>query len=182
MSIVGVASIAVGATPVVAVVIPPCGNIPIIRNLTFKPAISFFIRLVTAHGGQGGAERQNKQVKKFRTTTRNRQTHKVTAAYMEIDMTMRMRDAVTAGRQTMPYLMAVRRAIQDALEDAEEEKDGQGGGDGDADGVDEGSELDADEVGQRALGWREVLGMFHHGVPGAEEEQFVQGDVDDLDD
>ena len=157
-------------------------NVAIFAGDEFKPAIGFFIRLVTAHGGQGGAERQNKQVKKFRTTTRNRQTHKVTAAYMEIDMTLRMRDAVTAGQQMMPYLKAVRRAIQDALEDADEEDEGQGGGDGGGDGVDEGGGLDADEVGQRALGWREVLGMFHHGVPGAEEEQFVQGDVEDLDD
>ena len=76
---------------------------------------------MTAHDGQGGAERQDKQVKKF--CTRNRQTHKVTAAYIEIDRMVRMRDTVAAGQQTVPFLKAVRRAIQDALDEAEEDEE-----------------------------------------------------------
>ena len=153
----------------------------------YKPAIAFFIRLVTAHGGQGGAERQNKQVKKFRTTTRNRQTHKVTAAYMEIDTTLRMRDAVTAGRQVVPYLKAVRWAIQDALDEAEEgEEEGEeegagaggGGGGGDGDG---GGGLDGEaQRPQRPLGYQALLGIFHRGVD--KDGPFVQGDVGDVDD
>ena len=162
-------------------------NVAIFAGDQYKPAIAFFIRLVTAHGGQGGAERQNKQVKKFRTTTRNRQTHKVTAAYMEIDTTLRMRDAVTAGRQVVPYLKAVRWAIQDALDEAEEgEEEGEeegagaggGGGGGDGDG---GGGLDGEaQRPQRPLGYQALLGIFHRGVD--KDGPFVQGDVGDVDD
>jgi hypothetical protein len=40
--------------------------------------------------GQGCAERQNKNTKKHRTVVRNRQSHIVTKAYMEIDSVLRM--------------------------------------------------------------------------------------------
>ena len=155
-------------------------NVALFADDQYQPAIGFFIRLVTAHSGQGGAERQNKQVKKFRTTTRNRQTHKVTAAYMEIDTTLRMRDAVTVGRQTVPYLKAVRWAIQDALDEAAEDEE-QGGGErgGHADGDDGGGGLDEEEPVQRALGWQVLIGMFHRGVD--EPLPFAQGDAGDVD-
>ena len=155
-------------------------NVAIFAADQCKPAIGFFIRLVTAHGGQGGAERQNKQVKKFRTTTRNRQTHKVTEAYMEIDTTLRMRDAVAAGQQTVPYLKALRHAIQDALDEAREDEE-QGGGDrgGNGDGDDGGGGLDEEEPVQRPLGWQALMGYFRHGVN--EPLPFVQGDAGDVD-
>ena len=99
-----------------------------------------------------------KQLKKFYITTRTRYIHKVAAGCMEL----RIRDAVTAGRQT----------------DEEDEQgggdgggDGDGAGDGNGDGADEGVGLNAGEFDQPPLGWRAVMRMFHRGMQGGEKEQ-----------
>ena len=44
-----------------------------------------FRKLVNGYCGQGESERMNKQVKKHLTTVRNRQSHQVTATFMELD-------------------------------------------------------------------------------------------------
>jgi hypothetical protein len=49
-----------------------------------------FRKLCNGYAGQGESERMNKQVKKFRTTLRNRQAHVVTIAYMELDTVYKM--------------------------------------------------------------------------------------------
>jgi ribosomal protein L12E/L44/L45/RPP1/RPP2 len=73
-----------------------------------EPAVGFFIRLVTAYAGQGGAERQNKQVTGFRDKQRNRQGHNTTAAMMDIQTTLRLEDAVAKGKQKVPFLKGLR--------------------------------------------------------------------------
>ena len=55
---------------------------PTLLLLVQKPVIVIY--------GQGCAERQNKNTKKHRTVVRNRQSHIVTKAYMEIDSVLRM--------------------------------------------------------------------------------------------
>ena len=52
--------------------------------------IELFRKLVNRYSGQGESEGTNKQVKKFRTKTRNKQSHAVTSAFMELDTTYRM--------------------------------------------------------------------------------------------
>ena len=52
--------------------------------------LELFHKFVNGYSGQGESERMNKQVKKFRTTTRNKQTHAVTSAYMELDTTYKL--------------------------------------------------------------------------------------------
>jgi len=127
----------------------------------YKPAIDFFIRLVTAHAGQGCAERQNKNTKKHRTVVRNRQSHIVTKAYMEIDSVLRMERAIEEGKATMPYLKAVRLEIDAMLEEEEEEEE-------------EGEE---DPLARRVL--RGIVREAEHGLA-PNEDVFVRGDVDEV--
>jgi hypothetical protein len=67
-----------------------------------------FRKLVNGYSGQGESERMNKQVKKFRTTSRNRQTHAVTSAYMELDLTYNMIRKRNQGVHTDSYLECLR--------------------------------------------------------------------------
>ena len=51
-------------------------------SLADKTGTELFRKLVNGYSGQGESEQMNKQVKKHRTTVRNRQSHIVTASYM----------------------------------------------------------------------------------------------------
>jgi len=65
--------------------------------------------LVNAFAGQGASERMNKKVKLFRTVNRNRQSHKVTEAYVEISMGIRSK----AGPPTKTYLQFRKEHIEE---------------------------------------------------------------------
>ena len=154
-----------------------------------QPAIKFFIKLVTAHAGQGGAERQNKQVKFFRDALRNRQEHKVTTAMMEIQTTLRMEQAVLTGRQRMPYLKAVRlelvrvrcqveaaaaeAAAAEEAAAASQLEEQEGGEDG---SVDEGPDPDEEDLGEQV-----ALDLFREldGEPEGDEDAEIGDDVED---
>ena len=59
----------------------------------------------------------NKQVKKFRTTTRNRQTHAVTSAYMELDLIYSMIRKRNDGIHTGVYIDCLRDQFLEMQED-----------------------------------------------------------------
>ena len=59
-------------------------------SLADKIGSELFRKLVNGYCGQWESERMNKQVKKHRTTVRNRQSDEVTAAFMELDTTYKM--------------------------------------------------------------------------------------------
>ena len=70
-----------------------------------------FKKLVNGYSGQGESERMKKQVKKFRTTTRNRQSHAVTSAYMESDLIFSMIRRRDQGIRTSIYIDCFRNKI-----------------------------------------------------------------------
>lgn len=59
----------------------------------------------------------NKQVKKFRTTTRNRQTHAITSAYMELDPIYTMILKRNYGEFTVNYLECLRDQFEEVREE-----------------------------------------------------------------
>ena len=59
----------------------------------------------------------NKQVKKFRTTIRNRQTQAVTVSYMELNTTYKMINMREKGKFTAPYIDCLRDKILDITEE-----------------------------------------------------------------
>jgi hypothetical protein len=73
---------------------------------------------VNGYGGQGESERMNKQIKKFRTTTRNRQSHAVTSAYMELDSIYEMVRTKSEGPKLGTYLECLRDKYRQLQEDA----------------------------------------------------------------
>ena len=75
-----------------------------------------FRKLVNGYSGQGESERMNKQVKKFRTTTRNRQSHLVTSAYMELDSIYSMMRTKSEGPIVGTYLECLRDKYRDVRE------------------------------------------------------------------
>lgn len=75
-----------------------------------------FRKLVNGYSGQGESERMNKQVKKFRTTTRNRQSHLVTSAYMELDSIYDMMRSKREGPKVGTYLECLRDKYRDVRE------------------------------------------------------------------
>ena len=97
-----------------------------------------FRKLVNGYSGQGESERMNKQVKKFRTTTRNRQTQAITASYMELDTTYKMINMREKGKFTAPYIDCLRDKILDITKEVEDSErnlqdDANGGSDEDDD-------------------------------------------------
>ena len=79
--------------------------------------LELFRKLANGYSGQGESERMNKQVKKFRTTTRNKQTHAVTSAYMELDTTYKLIES----RQREPLQAQFLDLLKDAFEDVGDE-------------------------------------------------------------
>jgi hypothetical protein len=80
-----------------------------------------FRKLVNGFPGQGAIERENKEIKQHRTTIRNRQTHKVTNSYLELNSTyriMRQRKSRVEGKM---YLECIRDKIFEIEDDVEEE-------------------------------------------------------------
>ena len=64
----------------------------------------------------------NKQVKKHRTTVRNRQSHVVTASYMELDTIYKMIDLKEKKVTVNVYMECLREKYYDILEDIAEEQ------------------------------------------------------------
>ena len=88
--------------------------------------VELFRKLVNGYSGQGESERMNKQVKKFRTTTRNRQSHAVTSAYMELDTTYRMVERRNQEPAQVKFIDLLQEAYKDIQEEVEiegEERD-----------------------------------------------------------
>ncbi len=79
---------------------------------------------MNGYAGQGESERMNKSVKATRTIKRNRQTHEVTAAYVELKNWFRMSDSLKrkATEVHQPYLRCVRDKIELARQLREEER------------------------------------------------------------
>lgn len=59
----------------------------------------------------------NKQVKKFRTTVRNRQTHQMTSAYMELDTVYKMEKKNEEYIRVDNYMLCLREKILQIEED-----------------------------------------------------------------
>ena len=76
-----------------------------------------FRKLCNGYSGQGESERMNKQVKKFRTTVRNRQTHQVTSAYMELDTVYKMEKKNEEYNKVENYMLCLREKILQIEED-----------------------------------------------------------------
>ena len=86
--------------------------------------IDLFRKLVNGYSGQGESERMNKQVKKFRTTNRNRQTHSITSAYMELDTTYQMIDSRKIESAKVTYIDCIRDLVMEIRSDvADDEND-----------------------------------------------------------
>ena len=85
--------------------------------------IDLFRKLVNGYSGQGESERTNKQVKKFRTTNRNRQTHVITSAYMELDTTYKMIDSRRRESAKVVYIDCIRDRFMEIQNDVAEEID-----------------------------------------------------------
>lgn len=68
-------------------------------------------KLCNGYAGQGESERMNKQVKKFRTTVRNRQSHEVTSAYMELDTLYKMETKNESYNKESPCMKCLRENV-----------------------------------------------------------------------
>ena len=68
------------------------------------------------------SENMNKQVKKHRTTVRNRQSHVVTASYMELDTIYKMIDLKEKKVTVNVYMECLREKYYEVLEDIAEEQ------------------------------------------------------------
>ena len=75
-----------------------------------------FRKLCNGYAGQGESERMNKQVKKFRTTVRNKQTHPVTSAYMELDTIYKMEKRSSDYDRKDCYMTCLREKIAEIEE------------------------------------------------------------------
>ena len=92
-------------------------------NRVEKDGCKFFPMLNCAWTGQGGAERRNKDVKYVRTKKRNRQSHRVTEAYVWLKSfyTMkRSRQVTKVDEKQIFYMDQCRHRLELALEDADE--------------------------------------------------------------
>lgn len=89
------------------------------------PGAELFRKLVNGFAGQGEAERMNKSVKHTRTIKRNRQSHVITSALVELKTFFRMeheKEARGRGKREKPsYLLEVKQHFADFVE-AEEER------------------------------------------------------------
>jgi hypothetical protein len=90
-------------------------------SLSDKVGSELFRKLVNGYCGQGESERVNKQVKKHRTTVRNRQSHEVTASLMELDATYKMIQLKEKKVKMNTYVECLREKILD-LEEFEEQE------------------------------------------------------------
>ena len=79
-----------------------------------------FRKLCNGYAGQGESERMNKQVKKFRTTLRNRQSHEVTSAYMELDTFYKMETKNEIYNKESPDMECLREKVLEIQEEDEE--------------------------------------------------------------
>lgn len=79
-----------------------------------------FRKLCNGYAGQGESERMNKNVKKFRTTDRNRQSHDVMKSFMELDSIYRMIDKRDDSKTQAPYLEILRERIHVIVEENDE--------------------------------------------------------------
>jgi hypothetical protein len=91
-------------------------------SLSDRVGSELFRKLVNGYCGQGESERMNKQVKKHRTTVRNRQSHEVTASLMELDTTYKMIRLKEKKIKTNTYLECLREKIFDLQEEIEVEE------------------------------------------------------------
>ena len=91
-------------------------------SLADKVGSELFRKLVNGYCGQGESERMNKQVKKHRTTVRNRQSHVVTASYMELDTIYKMIDLKEKKVTVNVYMECLREKYYEILEDIAEEQ------------------------------------------------------------
>jgi hypothetical protein len=76
-----------------------------------------FRKLCNGYAGQGESERMNKQVKKFRTTVRNRQAHVVTIANMELDTVYKMEKKNLDYNRKEKYMICLRDKIMQIEEE-----------------------------------------------------------------
>lgn len=76
-----------------------------------------FQKLCNGYSEQGESERMNKQVKKFRTTVRNRQTHQVISAKMELDTVYKMEKKNEEYNKVENYMLCLREKISQIEED-----------------------------------------------------------------
>ena len=81
--------------------------------------VELFRELCNGYAGQGESERMNKNVKKFRTTDRNRQSHDVTKTFMELDSIYKMISRKNS-HTVAPYLDCLREKINNIIEENEE--------------------------------------------------------------
>lgn len=79
-----------------------------------------FRKLCNGYAGQGESERMNKQVKKFRTTVRDRLSHEVTSAYMELDTLNKMETKNESYNKESPYMECLREKVLEIQEEHEE--------------------------------------------------------------
>ena len=79
-----------------------------------------FRKLCNGYAGQGESERMNKQMKKFRTTLRNRQSHEVTSAYMELDTLYIMETKNESYNKESPYMECLRERVLEIQKEHEE--------------------------------------------------------------
>ena len=83
-----------------------------------------FRKFVNGYAGQGESERMNKSVKATRSIKRNRQSHQVTAAYVELKKWFRKSACLKrkATEVQQPYLRCVRDKIEIARQLRDEER------------------------------------------------------------
>lgn len=91
-------------------------------SLANKTGTELFRKLVNGYCGQGESERMNKQVKKHRTTVRNRQTHAITASYMELDTTYKMIHLKEKQIPTNIYMECLRDKLDVMINEIQEEQ------------------------------------------------------------
>ena len=89
-------------------------------SLADRTGPELFRKLVNGYCGQGESERMNKQVKKHRTTVRNRQSHQVTASFMELDTTYKMMYLKEKQVPTNVYMECLRDKVFEMMEEIEE--------------------------------------------------------------
>lgn len=110
-----------------------------------------FRKLVNGYCGQGESERMNKQAKFYRTTLRNRQSHTVTQAYMELNSTYKMMEKKTKHTATRPYMECLRDKFQQIQEEVEEEKVGENDNIDQEEGVEEEEDEEVYDAVREAL-------------------------------
>jgi len=77
-----------------------------------------FRKLYYGYCGQGESERLNKEVKYIRSINRNRQSHAITQAYLELKSLYKHQDKMQFGakKQKVSYLKAIRENFEDYLD------------------------------------------------------------------